>query len=213
MKRSGVNPDEGAPSATSTELLRRARANNQDAWDELVGRYSRRMYRWCRRAGLQPDDASNVVQEALTSVARKLPDFRRDRPSDTFRGWLRRITDNKIRDFYRRQGRTLAVAVGGTDAQQQLAQLTGPNREDGATWDTSLADHPPQNEQLEVAIDQVRQNVSDRDWRFFWRVVVDGQSAAEVADEFGVSANAVRLVKMRVLRKLRHTIEIAESQN
>ena len=49
----------------------------------------------------------------------------------------------------------------------------------------------------------VRNEFSDRDWRFFWRVVVDGQSAVEVGHEFDVTANTVRLVKMRILRRLR----------
>jgi hypothetical protein len=52
-------------------------------------------------------------------------------------------------------------------------------------------------------VERVRAEFSDRDWRFFWRVVVDGQSAVEVGKEYGVSANAVRLVKMRILRRMR----------
>jgi hypothetical protein len=52
-------------------------------------------------------------------------------------------------------------------------------------------------------VERVRAEFSDRDWRFFWRVVVDGQSAVEVGEEYGVSANAVRLVKMRILRRMR----------
>ena len=207
MKRSDVKPDDGALSVTSTELLRRARANNQQAWDELVDKYSRRMYRWCRRAGLQPADASNTVQEALAAVARKLGDFHRDRPGDTFRGWLRRITDNKIRDHYRREGRRDDIAAGGTDGQHRLAQLPGSASSEPATWDTSIVTTSPQDESLRPAIERVRENISDRDWRFFWRVVVDGQTAADVAREFGVTSNTVRLVKMRVLRKLRQATE------
>ena len=52
-------------------------------------------------------------------------------------------------------------------------------------------------------VERVRAEVSDRDWRLFWRVVVDGQSAVDVGKEYGVSANAVRLVKMRILRRMR----------
>lgn len=219
MKRHDVNPSDGAltgaePSVTSTTLLRQARANDQGAWEQLVDQYSRRMYRWCRRAGLQPADAGNVVQESLQAVARKLGDFRRDRPGDTFRGWLRRITDNKIRDHFRRQGRSLDAATGGTDGQQRLANLTQEDdynqaahnqaANDQATWDTSLvAPHSPHTEELHNTINEIRNEVSERDWKFFWRVVVDGQSAAEVGREFGVTANTVRLVKMRLLRKLR----------
>jgi len=219
MKRCDVKPTdviktESEPSATSTELLRQAQANNQGAWEQLVTLYSRRMYRWCRRAGLQPADAGNVVQEALQAVARKLGNFRRDRPGDTFRGWLRRITDNKICDFYRQQGRSLDTATGGTDGQQRLANLASENIQDQATWDTSLAAPlSPQTEDLQHVIEQIRNEVSDRDWKFFWRVVVDGQSAAEVGREFGVTANTVRLVKMRMLRRLRRSLGTEQSIN
>ena len=216
MKRSDVNPNDGFPGAasgaepsiTSTTLLRQAQANNQGAWEQLVELYSRRMYRWCRRAGLQPADAGNVVQEALQSVARKLGDFRRDRPGDTFRGWLRRITDNKMRDHFRRQGRSLDAATGGTDGQQQIANFADQHTNDQPTWDTALVDPVSvRTEEYHKKIKQIRSEVSERDWKFFWRVVVDGQSAAEVGREFGVTANTVRLVKMRLLRKLRSRLE------
>lgn len=204
MKRSNVKPYDAEYSATSTELLRQARANDQTAWQELVELYSRRMYRWCRRAGLQPADASNIVQEALQSVAKKLGDFRRDRPGDTFRGWLRRITDNKIRDHYRKHGKVPDVAVGGLDQQEELLYLADDKEVSLTGGDTSNAATPaPHTTQLMAAIEQVQAEVSERDWKFFWRVAVDGQSAADVGREFGATANAVRLVKMRMLRRLR----------
>lgn len=223
MKRCDVNTDVAQsgvnqPSATSTELLRQAQANNQSAWEQLVGLYSRRMYRWCRRAGLQSADAGNVVQEALQAVARNLGEFRRDRPGDTFRGWLRRITDNKIRDHFRRQGRSLDLATGGSDGYQHLLNLTQQNpsplteHPTGAsleqpTWDTSVAEAlTPNAGRLSEQIEQIKSEVSQRDWKFFWRVVVDGQSAADVGREFGVTANTVRLVKMRMLRRLRKSL-------
>ncbi len=216
MKRSDVKPTDVArtgaePSVTSTELLRQAQANNQGAWEQLVGLYSRRMYRWCRRAGLQPADAGNVVQEALQAVANKLGDFRHDRPGDTFRGWLRRITDNKVRDHFRRLGRSLDVATGGTDSQQRLTNFPQEHHDDHATWDTSIAAAlSPRSEQLQEIIERIRSEISERDWKFFWRVVVDGQTAAEVGREFDVTSNTVRLVKMRVLRKLRGNLGAEE---
>jgi RNA polymerase sigma-70 factor (ECF subfamily) len=162
------------------------------------------MYRWSRMAGLQPEDAANVVQEAFAAVARKLGDFRRDQPGGTFRGWLRRIVENKIRDHYRQLGRRVETAIGGTDAHRRLADMAQAQERSDAS-DAGAQNEPASGDQstLNTAVTEVRQQVGDRDWRFFWRVVVDGQSAVEVGKEFGVSANAVRLVKMRVLRRLR----------
>jgi len=170
------------------------------------------MYRWCRRAGLQPADAANVVQEALAAVARKLADFRHDQPGATFRGWLRRIVENKITDHFRRQGRRVDVAVGGTDAQGRMASVAWPEKGllqvmEGSTAAGTNDGKGEGKGELAGAFAEVRTAVGERDWKFFWRVAVDGQSAADVAREFGVTANAVRLVKMRVLRRLRSALE------
>jgi RNA polymerase sigma-70 factor (ECF subfamily) len=222
MKRPRVNPLDEASGSTASELLRGARLNDQQAWQQIVTLYSRRMYRWCRQAGLQPADASNVVQEAFAAVARKIGDFRKDRPGDTFRGWLRRIIDNKIRDHFRRQGRTVDLALGGTDAQWHLnnvpadepsgtsavrAAVRGPAIDPSEpTWDTRYGWHTLAGQSdLRDAVRRVQSQVSPRDWQVFWRVAVDGQSAGEAGAEFGMTANAVRLVKMRILRRLRAT--------
>ena len=206
MKRSNVKPSEADLSVTSTDLLRHAKANSQTAWEQLVTRYSRRIYRWCRRSGLQPTDAADVTQEVLHAVARKLGDFHRDRPGDTFRGWLRRITSNKVNDHYRKQNKTTDKASGGVN---QVEFLAAPQEPSG-TWNTSLVTSDAsivssfKSQRIQTVIKSVRANVSDRDWKLFWRIAIDGQPAADAAKELGITANAARLVKMRVLKRLKN---------
>ena len=206
MKRSNVKPLEVDLSVTSTDLLRQAQANSQTAWQQLVTRYSRRIYRWCRRAGLQPPDAADVTQEVLHTVARKLGDFHRDRPGDTFRGWLRRITNNKVNDYYRKQNKTADKALGGVNQIEFLAAAPEPS----GTWNTSLLASDVsivssfKNQHIQKVIKNVRANISQRDWKLFWRIAVDGQSAVDAAKELGITANAARLVKMRVLKRLKN---------
>jgi RNA polymerase sigma-70 factor (ECF subfamily) len=202
MKCSDVNLGEGTVSRTSSSLLRRAQADDSDAWQLLVQTYSRRVYRWCRRAGLQPADASNVVQEVLRSVARKLADFRRDKPEDTFRGWLRRITQNKLHDHFRQQARRVDRARGGTDAHMRLVNQGQPESSDSRS-EKGLRTGTERYQVSNPIVAKVRNEFSERDWRFFWRIVVDGQTAVEVGKEFAVTANTVRLVKMRIMRRLR----------
>lgn len=193
---------ESSSSETSTGLLQAAKDNNADAWTRLVTTYSRTVYRWCRKAGLQPADAANVVQEVLRSVARKMCDFHRDRPGDSFRGWLRTITRNKLRDYYRAELRTPEHSIGGTTVHQLLLNI--PDVEEyqsicSTKVRESFAVH------LEI-IEKVKLEFSARDWQMFWKVVVDGQSAREAGAGFGASANAVRIVKTRILRRLREEL-------
>src|SRR5262245_31027019 len=57
--------------ATSSGLLERVKAQDQAAWERLVSLYSPLLYRWCRQAGLQAEDARDIGQEVFTAVARK----------------------------------------------------------------------------------------------------------------------------------------------
>src|SRR5262245_28737591 len=86
----------GSAQTISLSLLERARGNEGDAWARIVALYGPLVRAWCHRAGLGAEDADDVAQEVFASAAAHLNDFRRDRPGDTFRGWLRVITHNAI---------------------------------------------------------------------------------------------------------------------
>src|SRR5438105_11562758 len=94
----GESRDAGArggkpPSSTETSLglLERARTDDAAAWGRLVALYAPLVFHWCRRWGLQEEDAADVFQEVFRSVASHLGGFRKERAGDTFRGWLRTI--------------------------------------------------------------------------------------------------------------------------
>src|SRR3954452_3152176 len=106
-------------SAMSPSLLLRVQANQAGAWERLVELYAPLVYHWCRRSQLGPEDTSDVFQEVFRAVAQHIREFRRDRPSDSFRGWLRIITQNKIRDHFRRVEHQ-PKAAGGTDAHVRI---------------------------------------------------------------------------------------------
>src|SRR5436305_14025400 len=88
-------------SATSRSLLARVQADEPKAWDRLVTLYAPLVLHWCRRGGLQDQDAADVFQQVFQAVVAYVGRFSKERPSDPFRGWLRRITQNKLRDHFR----------------------------------------------------------------------------------------------------------------
>lgn len=198
-----LNSLSGTASHTSLSLLQAAQANDHEAWRRIVELYSRRIYRWCRQARLQPEDASDVTQEVFRSVARKLVDFQHTRDQDTFRGWLRRITQNKIRDFQAHRPGRLEVAAGGTQAQRIMSELPEILPEGSSNIPSR---DPGQPQACSWALQVVQAEVSGRDWQVFWRVVVDGQTTREAGEQFQMTSNAVRLVKMRILRRLRELL-------
>jgi RNA polymerase sigma-70 factor (ECF subfamily) len=152
---------------------------------------------WCRRAGLQEADVADVRQEVLLAVDRKIHAFRCDRPGDTFRGWLRTITRNKLHDHWR-QAHGRERATGGSDPLQQLQQVPA---DQGAS--DSDADAEEVGLVYRQALDLLRTEFGERIWQAFWRVVIDCQRPADVAAELGMTVNAVYLAKGRVLARLR----------
>ena len=189
----------GAARSTSLSLLQRARANDGDAWSRVVSLYGPLVRRWCRRAGLAAEDAEDVWLEVFASAAAHLGGFRRDRPGDTFRGWLRVITRNAVLAHRRRNGGR-PQAEGGSDALGRLQGLADPlagSREEEESEAGLL---------YRRAVEQVRGDFAERTWRAFWLTAVEDRAAGEVALELGMSPGAVRVAKSRVLRRLREEL-------
>jgi len=196
-----IEREEGPPSsATSRSLLARVQANESDAWERLVNLYAPLVLHWCRCGGLQYHDVADVFQEVFRSVVTSVGAFHKDRERDTFRGWLRRITQNKLRDHFRRLGHE-AQGVGGSSARERFAQLPAP--------DAVAQDHAPdegENALFARALEQIRAEFEPRTWAAFWRTAVEGRATQDVAAELTMTPGAVRVAKSRVLRRLREEL-------
>jgi len=199
---SGRDAEPQSAISTSTSLLERVKSHDQEAWRRFVDLYGPLVYWWARQSGLSSEDAADVFQQVFTAVATHLPGFRRDRPDDTFLGWLRTITRNKIRDFYRR-GQAQPMAQGGTHAKEILEQI--PERLPEPTADTSGPIEA--GGVAHRAAEQVRASVEERTWHAFWHLAIEGRRAADVAEELGMNVRAVYESKYRVMRKLRQEMK------
>jgi RNA polymerase sigma-70 factor (ECF subfamily) len=185
-------------SATSRSLLARVQADEPAAWERLVHLYAPLVLRWCRAGGLQEQDVADVFQEVFQAVLLHVEGFRKERQGDTFRGWLRRITQNKVRDHFRRLGRE-ARGAGGSSAQERLGKLPGPPPvEDDLTPQDDGERHL-----FARALDLIRGEFEARTWAAFWRTAVEGRAARDVAAELSMTPGAVRVAKSRVLHRLR----------
>jgi RNA polymerase sigma-70 factor (ECF subfamily) len=182
----------------SSSLLVRVRCQDQVAWQRLVSLYTPLVYHWCRRAGLQAADAADVGQEVFKAVARKVAEFNKERSGGSFRRWLSVVVRTKIIDHHRRQ-QGEAVGVGGSQAEALLQQLAEESSREGQAGSEADEVHLLYHR----AVQLIQGEFEEPTWRAFWRTAVDGIDAAEVADELGLSRNAVYLARGRVLRRLR----------
>jgi RNA polymerase sigma-70 factor, ECF subfamily len=187
--------------ATSRSLLARVQADEAQAWERLVDLYAPLVLRWCRARGLQHQDIADVMQEVFRSVVTHITAFHKDRAGDTFRGWLRRITQNKLHDHFRSQGRG-ARAVGGSSAQNRLVQFPGPEEAENELHH----DEEEEGRLFGRALHLIRNDFEQQTWTAFWQTAVEGRAAGDVAADLAMSAGAVRVAKCRVLRRLREEL-------
>jgi RNA polymerase sigma-70 factor (ECF subfamily) len=188
--------------STSRSLLAAAREHHPAAWTRLVALYSPLVAAWCTRWGVARQDVLDVVQDVFTAVAANLERFRKERPGDTFRGWLATIARNKVHDYFRRNAGAPAAA-GGTEAWLRISQVC-----DGHSLKSESEDVAAEifSEVLSRALESIRGEFQEQTWQAFWRTVVEGRAAIDVASELGMQARAVRVSKSRVLCRLRQEL-------
>jgi RNA polymerase sigma-70 factor (ECF subfamily) len=187
-----------SPTTVSPSLLARLRVRDPDAWQRMTTVYAPLLYHGCRRAGLRPDDSADIVQEVFQAVAMGLAGFRRDRPGDSFGGWLRGILQNKINDHWRDRG-SQSQGEGGTTAHLRLLQA--PAEDDRSAIGSDIGEEF--GSIFRHALERVRAEFEPKTWRAFWDVTVEGRSPGDVAAALGMSTPAVYMAKSRVLRRVR----------
>lgn len=74
----GIPPSGAAGSATDDELLAAARQGDTAALETLLTRYQPHLYRFGLTMCGNVEDAGDVAQESLISMARSVRDFRGD---------------------------------------------------------------------------------------------------------------------------------------
>jgi RNA polymerase sigma-70 factor, ECF subfamily len=182
-------------SDTPVSLLDRMRANDPDAWRRVFELYEPLVRFWCSRGGLTEEDVKDVTQEVFAGAAKGLPGFRRSRPGDTFRGWLRVITRNHIL-LLRRRNLGKPLAEGGSDALRNFQEIPDPFCDDaeesmnmGQVWRRVL--------------EQVRGEFESNTWQAFWLTVIEGRAPAALTVELQMSVAAIRQAKSRILRRIK----------
>ena len=85
------------------ELVRRCRAGDGAAWEEIVQTYSRRVYNLAYRFTSRADSAEDLTQDVFVRIYRSLEQY--NPKQGDLQNWLMRLARNLIIDDYRKRQR------------------------------------------------------------------------------------------------------------
>ena len=139
------------------------------------------------------------MQDVLLVVVREIGEFERHR-AGAFRAWLRTILANRMKNYFRGQ-KYSPTPTGDSDFQRRLDELESPDSALSKLWDREHDRH--------IVASLMRRVQGDFDpltLQAFRRHALEGEPAAHVALELGLSLNSVLLAKSRVLKRLRQEL-------
>ena len=139
------------------------------------------------------DFCLDVVQDVMLGFFRRHEAFEYDPARGRFRGYLKRVTINAIRDRWRRRKNV-----------QALSPEYDPPQEDplDSQWEREWAESL-----LRRAMEEVREKVQPRTLQAFELYGVKGLPVEVVEKETGMSASAIRHAKMRILADLQACVK------
>ncbi len=183
--------------ATHLSLLVRARSGDAASWERLVALCEPLIRLWLGLQSIPRQDADDLAQDVLVTLVRELPKFRHNGRTGSFRAWLRTVTVNRAREFWR-AARCRPEAPGGTPFLALLEQLADPDSPLSRQWD---AEHD--REVCRRLLQVLERDFEPATVQAFRRLVFDGASGEAVAEELNMTRAAVFVAQSRVLRRLR----------
>jgi len=180
---------------TDAAAVALAREGDSEAFQGLVERHSRAVYRLAHRMTGNPQDAEDVVQETFLKAYRQLGRFE---SRANFGTWLHRIAVNCSIDLIR--GRR--------------NQETGHDAADLEVFDgqdDSRVDHSPERLMLSTEVQEQVTHAMDglthMERAAFVLRHFEGQSIDDISRALGLKANAAKHSIFRAVRKMRLALE------
>ena len=167
-------------------LLRRACKGEVAAFEQIYRWFERPVYTLGLRMLGDPDEAMDLLQDAMLKVCRRIGEFRGESP---FWGWLRQIAVNEALMRLRRRSPVDLVA----EVPEPLTHE-----------DSLLPSHAADSAMLERALAQL----PDITRSVLWLYHAEGFTHEEIATQMGRSTSFSKSQLMRGLRRLRTLLDV-----
>jgi len=203
-----LNADELIPTRDSL-LGRLKRWDDHASWQDFFNTYWKLIYGVALKAGLTDQEAQEVVQETVITVARRIPEFKYDPQVCAFKTWLLNLTRWRITDQLRKRRHDgLVHRSDGSARTATIDRVPDPAGINIAAawseeWDRYL---------LEAALERVKRRVTPEQYQIFDCAIFKEWPVRKIVRHLGVNAGQVYLTKHRVGALLKKEIKTLEKE-
>jgi RNA polymerase sigma-70 factor (ECF subfamily) len=189
-----------AADVSDVELVSRAGAGDEPAFEELFNRHRRRVSLIAGRFFRQREQIEEIVQESFMKAYFALPDFANGQ-ENSFASWIARIAFNACYDELRRLKRRPEGAASGDLSEEEEAWLKSQLRDVGAGADVEAAAI------ARDLADKLLARLSPEDRLLLVMLDVEGMSVAEIGASNKWSISKVKVRAHRARASLRRVLE------
>jgi RNA polymerase sigma-70 factor (ECF subfamily) len=187
------------PAAADTGLVRRAKAGELAAFEELTGRHERQVYSLALRILRHAEDAEDVTQQTFLSALEHLDGFREE---SSFRTWLLRIaTHAALKVLRKRKG--LVSLDAATEPPESDAAV--PHPEYIADW-RETPETLAQRRETRRLIEGALEELDEKHRLVFVLRDIEGLSVKDTAEALGLTEANVKVRLLRARLQLRERL-------
>ena len=200
-------PSRHTPMTRKSLLVRLKNWHDEQSWAEFAKIYERLILDTALRAGLNNEEAKEVVQETLLTVAKKMVGFNYDPRLGSFKNWLMQITRRRIVDQFRRRKPEVAQSMQGAPLVD-VEQLS----DSSLSYLETLWNEEWTHARLDLARAVVKRKVGARQYQMFDLYVLRGLPLKEVTQTLRVNPAQVYMAKYRITRMLKKELKELDRQ-
>jgi RNA polymerase sigma-70 factor, ECF subfamily len=195
----GTSPSGKAVAEGERQLVLRAQAGDQSAYEELVRLHQHRVLRVVSGILRGSEDVEDVAQQALVKAYVSLKKF--DLRS-AFGTWLYKIAVNECWDYLRKKKvRRLVYEADMTEEQVRQMEAT-PDSRGGASKDGSDAGRRLEQQDL---LERLFRDLDEKDRAMLLMKEVEGFTVEEIGEFLGLNVNTVKVRLFRARGRLVET--------
>ncbi|HVS87251.1 MAG TPA: sigma-70 family RNA polymerase sigma factor [Candidatus Acidoferrum sp.] len=188
-----------AGAADDRELVRRAQAEDKEAFEELVRRHQHRVFAVAGGILRWREDVEDIAQQVFVKAYLSLKRF--DQRA-AFTTWLYKITVNECWDLLRKKKvRPLVYESDLSEEQARQYSVSGETRRHEPDISEKLA--------ARQRVERLLEGLEERDRLMLILKEVEGFAVGEIANILGLNANTV---KVRLFRARRRIVNLARKR-